>query len=52
MISQEELVKGLGLCLFIFPFILVIQQLLAVSAEDEKREKQKMQAEESSTKKD
>jgi len=39
MLGQEELLKFVGLCIFILPFIIVIQQLLAVSSEDEQREK-------------
>jgi hypothetical protein len=41
--NQEEIILAVLLCIFIFPFILVIHQLLKVGAEDEALEKKKLE---------
>jgi hypothetical protein len=39
--NQEEIILAVLLCIFIFPFFLVVHQLLKVGAEDEALEKEK-----------
>ena len=48
--TTEEILKLIGICFFIVPFVVLVRMLLAMEAEEEEEQKDKLKAKEAESK--